>query len=45
MQETRRKPEGFITGDLGYLTFSKVFVSSEDASKTPITSETEVFVK
>ena len=45
MKDAYRKPEGLITGHLRHFPFSRVFVSSEGKSKTPVTSETELFVK
>ena len=39
-----QKPEGLITRHLRHFAFSRVFFCSEGKSKTPKTSETELFV-
>ena len=44
MEEASRKPEGLITGHYRHFAFSRVFFSLEGESKTPVTSETELFV-
>ena len=44
MQEVRLKLEGVITGYLRHFAFSRVFISSEGKFKTPVKSETELFV-
>ena len=44
MQKAREKPEGLITWHHRHFAFSKVSFSSEGESKTPATSEMELFV-
>ena len=39
-----QKTDGLITKNLRYFAFSRVFFRSESESKTPGTSETELFM-
>ena len=44
MQEALKKLDSLITKNLRHFAFSRVFIRSESKSKTPATSEMELFV-